>query len=541
MNNVQLDHNKLTTLVSASYASLLLALLLFISPVFAATDMEGITADGGITVESIEALSAEELGDLVAPVALYPDDLLAILLPAATYPLQIVQAARFLEARENDPTFEPSEGWDDSIIALLNYPEIIALLNDDLDWTWQLGEAVLVQEADLIAAVSNFRERARIAGNLKSDNHQIVAVNDEGEIEIKPADPGVIYVPYYEPGKVTVYQRRPVYHYYSQAYPVYYYPYPADYAFSTRYFWGVTSVFSIAWHRHRLHLHHYGYDSHPYYNYSYYNPFYNRHPHLWLNHDYYRNYNHHRNRHQHGRHHPGNQWQPNHKIAGSRPRNPGLNHRDWRDERGLDQERHNRRREHVVAQRRSRNAGQHEALQRGSRLITRSTARDGAQKARQVHGGTRRDRPRVDMNADERRTAGVNRHANDIRITALTADSRGNDLEWMQRIVRSQSPERLSRQEIRSQSQERVARIERSTPARERRVEIRQGTSPQQARPKPARAQARVVRQERVPVVVRATAPVKTKHRLHESRSKTHAVKQQIAGNQRSARREYRR
>lgn len=452
MNNVQLDHTKLTTLVSLSYASLLLALLLFLSPVFAATDMQDITADGEITVEPIEPLSAEELGDLVAPVALYPDDLLAILLPAATYPLQIVQAARFLEARENDPTLEPNEGWDDSIIALLNYPEIIALLNDDLDWTWQLGEAVLVQETDLIAAVSEFRERARIAGNLKSDEYQIVAVDDTGEIEIKPVDPEVIYVPYYEPGSVTIYQRRPVYHYYPRAYPVYYYPYPAGYAFSTGYFWGVTSVFSIGWRTHRLHLHHYGYAGHPYYN-------------------------HHRNR----RQHPGNQWQPNREFTGSRPRN----------------------------------AAQHEAFQRGSRLITRSTARDGAQKARQVRGGTRRDRPRV------------NRHANDIRLTALTADSRGKDLEWMQGIVRNQS-------------QERVARIERSAPARELRIEIRQRTSPQRARPKPARIQAQVVRQARVPLVVRATAPVKAKHQSRASQYK-HAVKQLSSGTQRSGRREYRR
>ena len=93
--------------------------------------------------EGIPLLSRQELQDLVGPVALYPDDLLAIVLPAATYPLQIVQAARFLEELKSNPGLEPDEDWDDSIIAVLNYPEIIELLNEDLDWTWQLGEAVV--------------------------------------------------------------------------------------------------------------------------------------------------------------------------------------------------------------------------------------------------------------------------------------------------------------------------------------------------------------------------------------------------------------
>jgi hypothetical protein len=90
-------------------------------------------------------LNSTALEELVGRVALYPDELIAIVLPASTYPLQIVQAARYLEAHESDPTLEPSAEWDDSIIALLNYPEAIELLNTDLDWTWQLGEAVINQ------------------------------------------------------------------------------------------------------------------------------------------------------------------------------------------------------------------------------------------------------------------------------------------------------------------------------------------------------------------------------------------------------------
>ena len=559
MNNFQLNRRKSITLASASYGLLLLVLLLFGGSVFAATDIEDITAEGEITVEPIEPLSAEELSELIAPIALYPDDLLAIVLPAATYPVQIVQAARFLEAREDDPTLEADENWDDSIIALLNYPEIIALLNEDLDWTWQLGEAVLVQEAELIAAVSDFRERARVSGNLESDEHQIVAVDDEGTILIRPADPEVIYVPYYEPERVTVYQRYPVYHYYPRAYPLYYYPYPRDHYFSTGYFWGVSSAFSIGWNTHRLHLHHYGYDSHPYNNYSYYDPFYYRQPHLWLSYNYFGNYNHHRNSH-HRRHHPGNQWQPDRGRAGARPFNPDLDHRDWRDERRSDHELNNRRRENVVAERRSRKAEQRAARTSDSSLITDRTAPDGVPRARNVRDRSRGDRSRVDARANARRTAGVNRRANDERRTALTTDVSERDVQTRtQRVVRNQSRERRSNAEVRGQSVKRGARMALSTPVSERvperRVESRRRTnvsatpapasrtaqaraqqgrpaqaSTHQARSQPARTRAPVVRQ------ARATAPAKVQQQSRASRSSNHATPRRSSGNSRSSR-----
>jgi len=87
-------------------------------------------------------LTADQLVELVGPVALYPDELLAITLPAATYPLEIVQAARFLEKHKSNPELKPDEKWDESVLGLLNYPEVIDLMNKDLDWTWKLGAAV---------------------------------------------------------------------------------------------------------------------------------------------------------------------------------------------------------------------------------------------------------------------------------------------------------------------------------------------------------------------------------------------------------------
>lgn len=227
--------------------------------------------------EGVPLRSASELEELVGPVALYPDDLLAIVLPAATYPLQIVEAARFLTDLESNPELEPSEDWDDSIVALVNYPEVVEMLNDDLDWTWQLGEAVVAQQGDVIQAIASFRDRAYAAGNLKSDEHQTVVQNGE-VIEISPVSEEVIYVPYYEPERVVVYQPRPVYYYYPRAYPVYYYPYPYYHSFSRGYFWGVTTAFTIGWNAHCLNVFHPTYYGHPYYGYSYYNNWWYRNP-----------------------------------------------------------------------------------------------------------------------------------------------------------------------------------------------------------------------------------------------------------------------
>jgi hypothetical protein len=138
-------------------------------------DYEVQAADQATGNEDIPLLSTVDLEELVGPIALYPDDLLAIVLPASAYPLQIVDAARFLEALENDASLKPDPEWDDSVVALLNYPEVVELLNDDIDWTWRLGEAVVSQQADVVAAIESFRDRAYAAGNLKSDSYQNVS------------------------------------------------------------------------------------------------------------------------------------------------------------------------------------------------------------------------------------------------------------------------------------------------------------------------------------------------------------------------------
>ena len=256
-------------LVTRHLVTLLPALLIAAWPVLGGAQVAVADIE---EIEEFTTLSATEIEEIVSPIALYPDDLLAIVLPASTFPLQVVEAGRFLEDLEDDPSLEPDPDWDDSIVALLNYPEVVAMMNDDLDWTWRLGEAVVSQQSDVIAAVETFRDRAYAAGNLKSDEYQLVA-EEEGAISITPVEDDVIYVPYYEPEQVVIYQPRPVYFYYPRAYPVYYYPYPTHYAFHDHFrypwFWGVTTAFSIGWHSHHLSVFHHSFYGHPYYGHTY--------------------------------------------------------------------------------------------------------------------------------------------------------------------------------------------------------------------------------------------------------------------------------
>ncbi|RZV33676.1 MAG: DUF3300 domain-containing protein, partial [Chromatiales bacterium] len=257
--------------------------------------------------DAVPLMSAADLEDLVGPVALYPDDLIAIILPAAAYPQQIIDAGRFLEALEDDASLKPDPNWDDSVVALLNYPEVVELMNDDIDWTWRLGEAVIAQQTDVVAAIESFRDRAYNAGNLKSDDYQTVSRND-GHIEITPVAEDVIYVPYYEPERVVVYQPRPVYYYYPRSYPVYYYPYTSAYHFNSGYFWGVTTAFSIGWWTDSLHVYHHSYHGHPYYGRHYRDRWWYRRPTMSVyNRHYYNN-----TRVTVNRYYDGDRWRPRH-------------------------------------------------------------------------------------------------------------------------------------------------------------------------------------------------------------------------------------
>jgi len=172
-----------------------------------------------------QLLSEAELDQLVAPIALYPDALLAQVLMASTYPLEVVQADRFAKANASlkgaklDAALA-KEDWDGSVKSLVATPTVLAMMNDDLDWTQELGDAVLAQQADVMDAVQRLRVRAEDNGKLATTKEQTVTVTKEADKEvivIESASPETVYVPYYEPA--VVYGAWPY-----PDYPPYYFP-----------------------------------------------------------------------------------------------------------------------------------------------------------------------------------------------------------------------------------------------------------------------------------------------------------------------------
>ncbi len=195
--------------------------------------------------------SQAQLEQLVGRIALYPDDLVAIILPASTFPLDVVQADRFLQKVKQDKNLKPDPRWDESIRNLLNYPEVISMMSQDLEWTQDLGEAVVSSQPAVIQAIQAFRAKAQKAGNLKTDDkQQVVEEKSEGKtvIQIVPANPEVIYVPQYNPAQVVVYASAPPPPvYYPTPYPVYYYPYPPGAAMATGFFLGAATAYACNW------------------------------------------------------------------------------------------------------------------------------------------------------------------------------------------------------------------------------------------------------------------------------------------------------
>ena len=211
----------------------------------------GVTAVSGVAQAQAQApatgataaQSVDDLGNLVGPIALYPDDLVAIILPASTNPLQIVQADRFLDKRKTDPKAPLDDRWDDSVKSLLNYPDIVKKMSGDLDWTSALGEAVVADQGAVLDAIQSYRRKAQAAGNLKSDGKQVVQ-SEQQIITIVPANPEVIYVPQYNPTTVLV-AGYPGWGYYPTPYPSYYYPYAPGAALAAGVFWG--AAIGAAW------------------------------------------------------------------------------------------------------------------------------------------------------------------------------------------------------------------------------------------------------------------------------------------------------
>ena len=153
-----------------------------------------------------ENFSPDQLDNLLSPIALYPDPLLAQVFVAATFPDQVEEAARYV--RENGQNGIDDQDWDVSVRAVAHYPTVIEMMADKIDWTTTLGQAYVNQSTDIASSVQHLRHLARSAGNLQSSPQQEVLEHDN-YIAISPYQPEYIYVPVYDPA--IIYYRRPYY------------------------------------------------------------------------------------------------------------------------------------------------------------------------------------------------------------------------------------------------------------------------------------------------------------------------------------------
>ena len=147
--------------------------------------------------------SSQDLQQLVAPIALYPDALIAQILAAATYPTEIVEADRWMQSHadlkgKNLADEVDKQPWDPSIKALAQFPSVLENMDKNLSWTSSLGDAYANNPQDVTDAVQTMRQQAREAGNLNSNEQENVTDRD-GTIAIEPANPDVVYVPAYDP------------------------------------------------------------------------------------------------------------------------------------------------------------------------------------------------------------------------------------------------------------------------------------------------------------------------------------------------------
>ena len=168
------------------------------------------TPSSTASADQSDLLKPGQLDALVSPIALYPDALLAEILMASTYPLEVVEAERWVQANkslkgEHLKAAVDKQKWDDSVKSLTATPDVLAMMSTKLDWTRQLGDAVLAQQADVMDAVQRLRTRAQANNKLTSNKQQTVSTQQQSGkqvIVIQPTEPDTVYVPYYDPAVV---------------------------------------------------------------------------------------------------------------------------------------------------------------------------------------------------------------------------------------------------------------------------------------------------------------------------------------------------
>lgn len=226
-----------------------------------------VAAQGSVSARSSLAQAAE-LEQLVAPIALYPDALLSQILMASTYPLEVVEAARWRKAHpdlqgEALESALQDQDWDPSVKSLAAFPTVLEMMNERLSWTSRLGDVFLAQQDALMDTVQALRARAQAAGNLNSSSEQTVTVTPSSGgstvIRIEPARPEVVYVPIYDPAVVYgpwLYPAFPPFYWHPPGYAVA----GTVFSFGVGLFIGHALWSGYDWHAHRVkvvNVHHY--------------------------------------------------------------------------------------------------------------------------------------------------------------------------------------------------------------------------------------------------------------------------------------------
>ena len=177
----------------------------FVTSVLTIVSLCSWTAAQPATTPNPAPFTAQQIERLVAPIALYPDPLVAQILMAATYPLEIVEVDRWLHISANAALHGDAlaaalqqEPWDPSVKSMASFPQVLHMMDSNLDWTEQLGDAFLAQQGDVMDAIQRLRQRGQAAGSLISTPQQAVST-EEQEILIGPANPSIVYVPSYNP------------------------------------------------------------------------------------------------------------------------------------------------------------------------------------------------------------------------------------------------------------------------------------------------------------------------------------------------------
>lgn len=192
-------------MINKKYIATLLTICLVVYPVFyvhAATIAVGERRTPAHTLFSTN-LSTDQIDNLMAPIALYPDPLLAQILPASTYVDQIDKAARYLRANNNQPVGVDNQDWEVSVKSIAHYPQVVYMMSEKLDWTTAIGQAYVTQAVDVFGSIQRLRHKAKQYGYLKTTPQQTVIV-EKDVIKIVPAQAQYIYVPTYNPQVVYV-------------------------------------------------------------------------------------------------------------------------------------------------------------------------------------------------------------------------------------------------------------------------------------------------------------------------------------------------